>query len=103
MASPDKPVSRSEDAQQVEVVVKVAPEAAQLGAPKHRRVRDFAADLGVSLEPLFPETSDLELAAYFVAHVEPAAVKGVMQQLLGCDGVEEAYVKPKGVAPERRI
>jgi hypothetical protein len=67
----------------------------------HPHVRNCVRTLGVSLEPLFPATSDTELLTYFVARVESAAATGIIEQLLRCDDVEGAYVKPKGVAPER--
>jgi hypothetical protein len=52
---------------------------------------------------MHPLTSDPELATYFVAHVDPEGLDGVIETLAGCDGVEGAYPKPRGEPPERTV
>jgi hypothetical protein len=57
------------------------------------------ARLGVALEPLHPSSSDPELATYAVTHVDEADAQTVISQLNDCDGIEGAYVKPRGAPP----
>ena len=85
----------------IEVIVKLTPEAAAPESPEHEAVRARVAELGIPLAPLHPSTSDPDLAAYAVARVDPAAANAVVEQLLGCDGVEGAYAKAPGTPPER--
>ncbi|MDQ6798781.1 MAG: hypothetical protein M3011_12335 [Actinomycetota bacterium] len=84
----------------VDVIAKLTPDAAATGSVEHRLVQSRAADIGASLEPLHPATSDPELATYFLVHVDPAYRQRVVEQLLDVDGVEGAYVKPRGEPPE---
>lgn len=85
---------------QVDVIAKLTPEAAASGSVEHRLVQSRAAGIGASLEPLHPATSDRELATYFLVRVDPASRLSVVEQLLSLDGVEGAYVKPRGEPPE---
>jgi hypothetical protein len=87
------------DQMSVDVIVKLAPAAIVRESSTHGAVQACAAGLGIALEPLHPSTSDPELSSYFIAHVEPTAVNTVVERLLGCDGVEGAYPKPKGEPP----
>jgi hypothetical protein len=83
----------------VEVIVKLVPEAAAPASPAHRALQACAARIGVSLQPLHPSTLDPELATYFITHVDPAALSGILEQLLKCEGVDGAYPKPRGEVP----
>jgi hypothetical protein len=89
-----------DDPHATEVIAKLTPEAAASGTSEHRAVQSRAAELGVSLEPLHPSASDPELSTYFVVHVDPVSRQRVVEQLLGLDGVEGAYAKPRGEPPE---
>jgi hypothetical protein len=86
-----------------ELILKLAPAATIAASPAHSSVRACVADLGISVSPLHPSTSDPELASYLVAHVDPAAVDRVIERLVACDGVEGAYAKPAGEPPEGRV
>ncbi len=85
----------------IEVIVKLTQEAAAPDSPQHKAIDARAAQLGVSLAPLHPSTSDPDLASYAVAHVNPLEAEAVVDQLLRCNGVEGAYAKPPGAPPER--
>lgn len=89
------------DGAPVEVIVKLAPGAVRAGSPGHAAVHEIARRLLVELAPLYGPTTDPELASYAVAHIAPASAELVVQELLACDGVEGAYVKPPGEPPER--
>jgi hypothetical protein len=62
-------------------------------------VGECLASLGIALEPLDPSSTDPELATYAVTHVDEAHAPTVISQLNDCDGVEGAYVKPRGEPP----
>jgi hypothetical protein len=96
LARNDGPVSA-----EVEVVVKLSPEAAVRDSAEQRAVQARANQLGVPLAPLHPSATDPELASYAVAHVDEAAAEDVIGQLLHFDGVEAAYAKAPGTPPER--
>lgn len=83
----------------VELIVKLAPAAAAPGSPGHLAVQACMAEAGVSIEPLHQSTSESELAAYFIAHVDPAKIENIVEQLLACEGVDSAYAKPRGKPP----
>ena len=85
----------------VEVIVKLTPAAVTPDSPQDRSVRALMTELDSSLEPLHPSASDDELATYYVAHVEPDALAGALERLAECDGVDGAYAKPRGEAPDR--
>ena len=83
----------------VEVIVKLAPAAAQANTTQARAVHACLASLGVALEPLHPSVTDPELATYAVTHVDEADAQAVIRQLNACEGVEGAYAKPRGEPP----
>jgi hypothetical protein len=85
----------------IELIVKLAANAARANSPARRSIDACASALGVSLAPLHPSTSDRELATYFVARVDRDALDAVVARLLGCEGIEGAYAKPPGEPPER--
>lgn len=84
-----------------QVIVKLGPDTAAAGVPARRALDACAAELGVSLTPLHPSTSDLDLATYFVADVEGSVLDRTLDRLRRCAGVEGAYAKPRGEPPER--
>jgi hypothetical protein len=96
MARNDAPVTG-----EVELVVKLTPDAAVPDSPERRALHERANQLGVPLAPLHPSATDPELASYAVANVDEAAVDDVIGQLLRFDGVEAAYAKARGTPPER--
>lgn len=83
----------------VELIVKLAPAAATPGSPAHRAVQACVTQAGVSIKPLHESTSEAELATYFIAHVDPAKLTNIVEQLLSCEGVDSAYAKPRGNPP----
>ncbi len=85
----------------VEVVVKLAPDAAG-DSSQRRALQARASELGVPLAPLHPSASDPELASYAVGRVDKGAADDVIGQLLRLEGVEAAYAKAPGAPPERR-
>lgn len=85
----------------IEVIVKLTPEAAAPNTKAHRDVQDYAARIGISLEPLHPSTCDPELTTYFIAHVDAAGLGSIVEQLLAFEGVDGAYPKGRGEAPGR--
>jgi hypothetical protein len=96
MARNDGPVTH-----EVELVVKLTPDAAVHDSPEQRALQERANQLGVPLAPLHPSATDPELASYAVAHVDEAAAEDVIGELLRFDGVEAAYAKAPGTPPER--
>lgn len=66
-----------------------------------RSLNACVAEAGVSLAPLHPATTDLDLASYFVTSVEDSALDDVIARLRRCPGVEGAYAKPVGQPPGR--
>jgi hypothetical protein len=82
-----------------EVIVKLVV-TEQAGAER-QRLDGCARDLGVSLTPLHPGTTDRELASYFVASVDSDQAERITSGLRRCPGVDAAYVKPAGEPPER--
>jgi hypothetical protein len=105
MSEPGQPtdLADGESAASAELILKLAPAATSASSPAYRAVRAFFADLGISVSPLHPSTSDPELASYLVAHVDPAAADRVIERLVECEGVEGAYAKPAGQPPEGRV
>lgn len=83
----------------VELIVKLAPAAVEPGSPGHRAVQACVTRAGVSIKPLHQSTSESELATYFIAHVDPAKIEHIVEQLLACEGVDSAYAKPRGKPP----
>ena len=84
----------------VDVIVKLAlapPEAAR------RSLKACASAAGVELAPLHGETSDPELASYFVASVASHTADALAARLRSCPGVEAAYAKPAGAPPDERM
>jgi hypothetical protein len=90
----------SEIKNQVELIVKLAPESAAPESRAYLAVQACAARGGVSLRRLHQSTSESELATYLVAHVDPAKIETVVKQMLTCEGVESAYIKPRGEPPQ---
>ncbi|HEV3363646.1 MAG TPA: hypothetical protein VG795_05795 [Acidimicrobiia bacterium] len=88
------------DSEPIDVIAKLTPEAAASGTSQHGAVQSRATELGISLEPLHASASDPELSTYFIVRVDPASRERVVEQLLGLDGVEGAYAKPRGEPPE---
>lgn len=84
----------------VELIVKLAPEAAAPGRPGHLAVQACVTRAGISIKPLHRSTPESELATYFIAHVDPAEIENIVEQLLACEGVESAYAKLGGEPPE---
>jgi len=83
----------------VELIVKLAPEATPPGSPGHLAVQACVTRAGVSIAPLHQSTPESELATYFIAHVDPAKIENIVEQLLACEGVESAYAKPPSEPP----
>ena len=83
----------------VEVIVICEGVSAGAAMQPSQSVRDCIGRLGLAIHPLHPLTADPDLAKYFVAQLNPAAVDTAIEQLLRCDGVEGAYAKPQGEAP----
>lgn len=105
MSAPGQPTdpADAEPEPAAELILKLARAATNASSPAYRAVRSCVADLGISVSPLHPSTSDPELASYLVAHVDPAAVDRVIERLVECEGVEGAYAKPAGQPPEGRV
>ena len=80
-----------------EVIVKLAATAVYLD---RRAFEACAHTIGVSVAPLHPETTDRELASYFIARVSADAVERVVSELRKCPGVDAAYMKPAAEPPE---
>ncbi len=91
-----------EEPEAAEVIAKLTPEVAESGT-QHRLLKSEAAQRGVSLQPLHPGTSDPDLATYYIARGDSAGLQDVIDQLLGLEGVEGAYKKPRGEPPEGRL
>ncbi len=85
----------SAGAARVELVVKLTPAAAP-GTVVHDVAVARAADLGIVLEPLDPSASDPELGTYHLALVRPDIAARAIEQLQQCEGVEAAFIKPRG-------
>jgi hypothetical protein len=83
----------------VEVVVKLAVEAAAPDSEARRTLQACAARIGVPLRPLDPSSIDPDLGTYFIGHVTPAALDKVLGELQQCQGVEGAYAKAGDEAP----
>ena len=63
-------------------------------------VSDAARRLGLELAPQFGESTDPELARYFVAKAPPAAdVEAAAEALRALSEVEAAYVQPEPSPP----
>lgn len=61
---------------------------------------EVAQDLGVTLEPLHPNTQDPHLRRFFTVRVPNAADgKQLINILRRCQGIEAAYVKPPDELP----
>ena len=59
-------------------------------------VREF----GATLEPMHPDSHDVELQCFYTAQVpDDADVENVIDQLRQSEGIEAAYVKPPGEPP----
>jgi hypothetical protein len=77
----------------VEIVVQLSSETSVAA------VDQVAADVGATLQPLHPATSDAGLARYAVVRVPPSQVDLVLATLRSSPDVDVAYVKPAGEAP----
>jgi hypothetical protein len=77
----------------VEIIVQLSPETSVTA------VEQVAADIGTTLQPLHPATSDAGLAQYAVVRVPPSQVDSVLTALRSSPDVDAAYVKPAGEAP----
>jgi len=82
----------------VEIVVKLAPHAAP-GSRVHKAMLQCASDMGITLEPVSLDTSNAVLASYHVALIPKDKARKAVEQLRHCEGVEAAYVKPRGEPP----
>jgi hypothetical protein len=76
-----------------------AAEALHQGTRPTGPLEKVLGDLGVTLAPLHPGTSDAGLATQFYADVDPAQADHVCARLLTAPGVEGAYAKPAGEPP----
>jgi hypothetical protein len=91
----------------IEVIVKLAPAMTAASSPARRSLDACLVELGVSLAPLYaplpdqPAPVDQDLASYFIAHIDAARLDDVIDRVRRCEGVEAAYVKPRGEPPER--
>jgi hypothetical protein len=77
----------------VEIIVQLSPETSVAA------VDQVAADIGATLQPLHPATSDAGLAQYAVVRVPRSQVDPVLAALRSSPDVDAAYVKPAGEAP----
>jgi hypothetical protein len=77
----------------VEIIVQLSPETSVAA------VDQVAADIGATLQPLQPTTSDAGLAQYAVVRVPPSQVDPVLAALRSSPDVDAAYVKPAGETP----
>ena len=84
-----------------DVVVKLETDAS--GEVRERALAECARELGVRLSPLHENTTDHELASYFVARLDAASADAILARLRRCQGVAAAYAKPQGVPPGRRM
>jgi hypothetical protein len=84
----------------VSVIVKLTLATVGDDGSAHRYLQACGAEIGISIQPLHPSTSDPELASYYIARVDPSALDGVIQHLFACKGVEGAYAKPQGEEPK---
>lgn len=83
----------------VEVIVKLKAASAEGRSTAYRCVQAEAADCGVLIKPLHPETTDPELASFYVGRVAVSQLDRFSRRLLACEGVEGAYGKPPGEPP----
>jgi hypothetical protein len=83
-----------------ELIVKLDAATADNVAAR-RSVDACMAGFGLTLVPLHPSSSDVELGTYFVADVDAEAVDDLVSRLLRCKGIEGAYPKSPGEPPER--
>jgi hypothetical protein len=82
-----------------DVVVKL--DAAATGERRERALAACARELGVTLTALHENTTDRELASYFIATFAAASDDAMLARLRRCPGVDAAYAKPQGVPPGR--
>jgi hypothetical protein len=68
--------------------------------PASRGIADRAASLGIELEPLEPGAEDLGSPHYFTASlIDPDLAQRAAEELLKCEAVDAAYVKPPDEPP----
>jgi hypothetical protein len=67
------------------------------------RMLPGALEMGPRSRPLHGETSDPELASYFVASVPSHTADVLAARLRTCPGVAAAYAKPAGAPPDERM
>jgi len=83
----------------VEIIVRLSAEASDpAGAPTAGVLRT-AADVGATLKPLHPGTSDPDLVRYAAVRVPRSQADRVLARLMSSSGVDAAYIKPTGEAP----
>jgi Ni,Fe-hydrogenase III component G len=90
------------------VSVRVSPDVAQSLRQRERiyttelqELLRIENELGIELEPLYPNAKDSSLTRYFKVRVDNhAAAKQVADRLRSCKGIESAYVKPLVGLPE---
>ena len=90
----------------VQITIRVRPEAArglrqrQATTPVTSELFRTAEDLGVELEPMHPQVSDINLASYYTAEVaDIVAAEQAIARLQRCEAVEAAYIKPPDALP----
>jgi hypothetical protein len=97
-----------EEAEIVDVIVQLSPEAAdavqgdRATPPDLREAQEKLRSLGLSLEPLHPGADFPSLASWFRVSVEDATTaEDVADALRTSEGVESAYVEPPSAPPTR--
>ncbi|MBP3954086.1 hypothetical protein J8F10_02090 [Gemmata sp. G18] len=80
------------------ITVHLAPVGARNTARDDQRAR-IATDIGVTLEPLHPGTTDPDLAGQFFADVPDASADDICARLLANSAVVAAYPKPADGPP----
>ena len=82
-----------------QVLVQLAREAAGAAERRDHAVFARATDLGVSLRPVHPQSSDPALSCWFHAEVDHAKADELAETLRSVPDVTAAYVKPPAGAP----
>jgi hypothetical protein len=80
------------------ITVHLTPAAFRAGVPD-APLSQTLADLGVTLEPLHPGTTDPDLAGQFFADVPEASADDICARLLAHPAVVAAYTKPPDGPP----
>jgi hypothetical protein len=83
-----------------QLVVQLARDAASAAQRQGHAVLAKAASLGVTLRPVYPQSSDPALSCWLQAEVDHAHADLVAETLRGIPDVTAAYVKPRAAAPK---